>query len=409
MDTRIRQLIAVCVSVGLFAAFSVAPVAAQSGLGLGESGDGISVGGESGVNIGSDGVSVGSDEGVAVNTTSDGAGVELGPAEVDNGGVSVSDQELSSSGGANNISVSNSSELPTDLSEFHATTDDIPQEYRILTRILQTIPEINQTGPEDFPVGDERAPINICDPLNMDGDDLPVGVLPGISDLPDETVPESAPTNLLSNEAVLSLVFGYVPAPCDVVHPNEPQIDPTDVPDEPAGQLDIRRFGQYEYNGSEGGVATFDYDATLNDSGSGPGVSGFSGVLVTEEFGDIDGDLVVDDGRNEYGAAPRLRYNQDSVRVEGALILLGDQVGVALDCDQADGEVLSDVVDTLQIEEIRGNEVGPCRAELIGLPQAITVEVLIDVITGTVDNPPEIVPDPRDGLNITDTGEIVNP
>jgi hypothetical protein len=418
MRQRVLQLLVVIAAVSVFTAFAVAPAAAQ----LGGSGDGINIGGDEGISVGSDGVNVGGEEGVdveagtdGVNATvggddavgveagTDGAGVQVGGVEAGTDGAAVGDQEVSpgdggdlplpSDGGdiggdGDTVPVGDDGSLPlpsdagdvsdggvpTDPTDISASEDDIPQELRILDQLLANAPATDQVGPEDLPVGDENAQVNICEPLDVGSGDLPAEALPSVQDLPQEALPSGVPTSILSNEAVLGIVLGLVPAPCEVQTPNDPSVDPTDPPSDPGYNFDVVRFGQYK----DGGAALMTYDGTLNESGEGPGVSGMFGGLATSEFGDIDSELVVNDGEKDYGADPRLTYKNDSFEGEAVLMFFGKNAGVAGECNnltEFDGD----------FSDIQENPLGPCEYELVGLPNAIGPADVISILAGATE------------------------
>jgi|GEM_PF-1686931 len=423
MRQRVRQLLVVVTAVSVFASFAVAPAAAQ----LGGSGDGINIGGDEGISIGADGVNVGGEEGVdveagtdGVNATvggddavaaeagTDGAGAQVGGVEASDDGVSVGDREVSPDTGGGDLplpddagdiggdsgglpvgdsgslplpddagDIGSGDGVPTDPTELDSSSDDIPQELRVLEQILENA-EINQTGPEDVPIGDENAQVNVCEPLNVESSDLPAEALPSIQDLPQEAVPSGVPTSILSNDAVLGIALGLVPAPCDIQTPNDPSVDPTDPPSEPAYDFDVKKFGQTERLGNQGGVAVITYDSTLNESGEGPGVSGMLGGLTTSEFGDLDGELVVNDGEKDYGVDPRVRYNDDSFEGEAVLLIFGNQAGIDGECNdltEFDGD----------FSDVQENPLGPCEYELVGLPNAVGPADAVSIITSATE------------------------
>ena len=279
----------------------------------------------------------------------------------------------------------------------------MPEQAQVLTKILQAYPEINKVGPEDFPVGDENASLlNVCEPLALEPSDFPTGTLPGVGDLPTQFSPVALPTEVLTNEALLQLLLGIGPDPCEVFNPNNPQVDPTDMPDEPRGQFDIRRMGQYEYNGSQGGVAVFDYETTLNESEDGPGISGMTGILVTEEFSDIDQRLMINDGRNDFGVDSRVRDKQnDGLNSKAVLVLFDRPAGAEASCDEFDEDSLSDIIDVLNVDEIQGNNIGPCGAQLVGLPNLVSVQDVFNIWQ-------ELIEDPTPQIPEGDVIEIIN-
>lgn len=425
LQRHVRQLLAVAFAISVFTGMSVAPVAASESVDIGgDSGisigtDGIGIGGDDGIQIGADpedgvNASVGGDEGVTVGASpddgaevgvGDGVEVEAGPDDGANvrvgedgiaagtDGVRVGEADLTE-GEADELApqVGNLSEgdtgfdefdggledtetpdLPTEPTDLDVDTNDVPEEQRPLTQLLQSLPETEETGPEDVPIGGENATVNVCEPLDLGPQDLPVGALPSLGDLPDGLQPPGVPASLITPEAVLGIVLGIAPAPCEVVNPNDPQIDPTDPPDEPRGTLDVARFGEY----NDGGVGLVYYEGTLDDSEGGPSIDGMSGLLLTPEYGDVDQKLVLDDGRNDYGLDPRFRYNEDGVEYEAILILLGKQAGVEGGCEN-----LEEYDGDLSVDSLEENPLGPCEYSLVGLPNLFGPGDLVAILTG---------------------------
>lgn len=416
MRRSAHRVFVVFMAVSLFAAMSVAPVAASDdgislggddGIGIGT--DGVSIGGDDGVNVETDdgvGVGVGGDDGVnvgadeeGVNTSiggDDGVGAEAGTDGVNvdvvgvgagTDGVEVGDQNVSdgnvgdivpnrSDDDAELTIVDESDDRP-EATDIELDSDDVPEELRVLKLLLENAPSTNETGPEDFPLGDENAQVNVCDPLDLEASDLPIDALPELRDLPEELQPPGVPVDVLSNEALFSILLGLVPAPCDAITPNDPPVDPTDLPDEPGYTVDITRFGQFE----DGGVALINFDGTLNESGDGPGIDGKIGALATSEFGDLDNELIINDGEKDIGIDQRTRYNEDGSEAEAVLILFGQNAGVAGECDSI--EEIDEAIDLGNLEE---NPLGPCEVELVGLPNLVTPEDVVGIITGLGDD-----------------------
>jgi hypothetical protein len=443
LQRSVRQVLAVAVALSLFTGMSVAPVAASDGIGLGGD-EGISIapdglglgddgldsgsstedadaseGVEVGVNpddgasvdVAGEGVSVGPDgidgvetpdsgeDGVDVPEAGDGGLGDLAPAgETDDGsgldGLSSGVESLSegdSGAGAVGDGLGDlgegSSTSPTDL---EADTDDMPA--RPLEQVLQNLPRTDRVGPEDSPIGDDRAEVNICDRLDVGPDQLPVGVFPGLGALPDSLQPAGLPADLVTPEAVFGILFGFIPAPCDVFNPSDPQIDPTDLPDDPGGEFDVARFGQQD----GGGVGLVYYEGSLDESEEGPGISGRFGGLATQEYGDIDQELVLNDGQNDYGVDPRLRYNNDSFQGEAVLLFLGKQAGIEGSCED-----LTEYEMDLSAASLEENPMGPCQYSLVGLPNLLGPSDVVDILLGLADT--------EDGMAVDPSGLPVNP
>lgn len=414
-------LTAVCM-VGMTA---ISPVAA-SDEGFDVDDDGISVGGDDGISIGEDGISVGGDDGVDVDVDTDGvnasvggddgiavgaetdgvdasvggddsvgveagtdgAGVQAGGVEISDDGASVGDQDLApdesdvgdefdigdgidlGDDGEGDGDFADDVDVPTHPTDLTHSSDDIPEELRVVNQVLTNAPRTDEVGPEDLPIGDERADINVCEPLAIDGSDLPTEALPGLDDLPEEAQPPGVPTDIVTTEAVVAIALGLAPEPCEIQTPNDPSVDPTDLPDEPAYDLEVQRFGQWE----DGGVAVIQYDGTLNESDDGPSLSTLFGNGATSEFGDFDNHLIVNDGNNDYGIDTRSRYNDERVNTEAVLVLYGKNAGIAGECDRLSA---SDEAFEPDLEE---NPLGPCEYELVGLPNLIGPEDIVGIL-----------------------------
>ncbi|WP_178916198.1 hypothetical protein [Natronomonas gomsonensis] len=364
------QALSVVVAVAVFVGTGIAPVAAVGdGVDLGAGTDGLnaSVGGGDGasVEVGSnDGVDIGAggEDGVDVGTD----GVEVGDSNVTTDGfgeVKPSDDGVGTS--QVDFGSGDTPEL-TDV-EFDST-EDIPKNAQVLRLLLRSIPGINQTGPEDFPIGDERAALNVCDPLDVEPGDLPLELLPSLQDAPEPLQVPGVPSTILSNEALAGILLGLIPAPCEVFNPNDPQIDPTDLPDEPRGQFDIQRAGQYQ----DGGVILVDGSGTLNESADGPRTDVKVGALATSEFGDFDTELTFNDGKNDYGVERlRARYNDDGVKLRLVLSLVDKQAGVDLSCDSSPDEAVLEEAFAKDLDQLQENPLAPCEIEFIGLPQTL--------------------------------------
>lgn len=415
VQRHVQQLLAVAFAISVFTAMSAAPVAASGGLGS-----------DDGIDFGSGGLFGGADE-TDSNEESDGD-ISVGDALEDDsegesndddggdtlGAASSGDAESSSiDGGLKDLSLefgnlsdgdgfdgiggglddggNASSFEPTDID---IDTDDIPEDQRPFTQFLQSLPETNATGPEDFPIGDDRALVNICDPLDLEAGDLPIGLIPG----PGEILPEALqlpglPWDLITPEALVGILLGFIPAPCDVFNPNDPQIDPTDPPDDPRAQFDVARFG--EQDGGAVGLVT--YEGTLNDSGPGPSIEGQHGTLLTPEYGDIDHELILNDGKNDLGLDTRIRYNENRTSFEAVLVLLGKRAGINVNCktlENYDGNLI-----TLDFQELEENPLGPCDYELVGLPNLVGPGDLFGIVNDLADNDEPII-DPFAALPI---------
>jgi hypothetical protein len=418
MRRSLHQLAVIALAISVFAAMSVAPVAAA---------DGVNIGDDDSVSIGTDGVSIGGDEGIDINTSSgDGidvsaggdSGVEVGAdtedgVEVGAGGDSgvevgadtedgveadAAGQDVAEVGTDGSASVAGQDvgadgieSLPVENADGVGGVDGNPSD--VTSEIdglaggdhgVETLPDGPLSGAGDsvpsqeFPVGGEDAPINACDSLDIGTDDVPAQSLPGLDDLPSEAVPSGVPTDLLSTQALLGIVFGITPAPCEVVNPNDPPYDPVTGDDEfdPAYDEEVQYIGE-----NDGGIlAVFLYDATLNESGNGPGISTVTAIGANPDYGDIDLRYGVEDGEKEYAVDPRLRYNDDRVWGEAKLVLLGKNIGAGGSCDRPEQV-------NLDVGELQEDPLGPCEYTVIGLmnPPIGPAQVL-DIVLGAGDN-----------------------
>jgi len=427
MRRKSLQALSVFVAVAVVVGTGIAPVAAA--------GDGVDLGGEDGIGVGTDGVSVGGDDGVSVGAGTDGLNASVGGGDVasvdvgsDDGvevgaggdrgvdveagadganvgaggedgvnvgtdGVSVGDSTVTTDGfdsvepsddgvGTSQVDLG-SGDTPelTDV-EFDSK-EDIPKNAQVLRLLLQSIPENNQTGPEDFPIGDERAALNVCDPLNVEPGDLPLELFPSLQDVPEPLQLPGIPSTLLSNEALFGILLGLIPAPCEVFNPNDPQIDPTDVPDEPRGKFNIKRAGTYEHDGNRGGAFLVDGSGTLNESTDGPRADVMVGALATRDFGDFDTELAVNDGKNDYGIETlRAQYDEDGVDLRVVLSVVDKQAGIDLSCKgDADESVLEEAF-AKDLDQLQQNPLAPCKIEFVGLPQTLLDPGLLFQILG---------------------------
>lgn len=101
--------------------------------------------------------------------------------------------------------------------------------------INETIPSNNITDPikaeYPFPLKWDNSGTVLPCGKPVTAEDLPTGLLPGLSDLPNTGA--GLPTSILTNEAVLGLALGVVPAPCDVSDPlADPVVNPAVEPGE---------------------------------------------------------------------------------------------------------------------------------------------------------------------------------
>jgi hypothetical protein len=437
MRRSLHRLAVIALAISVFTAMSVAPVAAADGVNIGDddsvsigtdgvsiggdegidintsSGDGIEVsaGGDRGVEVGADtedGVEIGAggDSGVEVGAgTEDGVdvavggdrGVEVGAdtengvdvdaagedaAGIDSDGVSVAGEDIGGDG-IESLPVENSG----GIGGVDGNPSDVTSEIDGLAggdHGVETLPDDSLSGAgdsipsQDFPIGGEDAPINACDTLDIGTDDLPAESLPGLDDLPSGVVPSGVPTDLLSTQALLGIALGIIPAPCEVFNPNDPPYDPITGDDEfdPAQDEEIQYIGE-----NDGGIlAVVLYDATLNESGNGPGISTVTAIGANPDYGDIDLRYGVKDGEKEYAVDPRLRYNDERIWGEAKLVLLGKNLGAGVSCERPEQV-------SLDLGELQEDPLGPCEYTVIGLMNPpIGPAQLIDILLGAGDS-----------------------
>jgi hypothetical protein len=261
-------------------------------------------------------------------------GFTAAPAAAVDDGVSVSDDGVSIGLDGNGVAVDDDGsvtvENDTDAGSVEETlpgADDVPDSG--------TLPEDDggdadpSVDSSDIPI--EESPVDPCRDVGSDiQENVPFEQAPWFDDLPQEAQPPGVPTNLITPEVVAAIVFGATPNQCEVQDPNDPSVDPTDPPSDPNADVDPTRVGEY----NDGVVALVYYEATLNESGEGPGVSGMVGGLGTSSFGDADARLTVNDGEKDYTVDPRVRYFDDGTGMaETDVDLLGTSLGVVMTCD----------------------------------------------------------------------------
>jgi hypothetical protein len=359
MRRKTIQALSVFFAVAIFTGTTVAPVAAI--------GDSVSVGSGEGIDIGTD-----SDADLD-SSVNDGTSTETNDSETMDGSEVPDDYERDEPPEITSV----------DVSGTEIDTKDLPENAQLLRLLLEAVPKTNETGPEDFPIGDERAAVNICDPLNVETDDLPLQLLPSIQDLPEQLQVPGVPSSILSNEALFGILLGLIPAPCEVFNPNDPQIDPTNIPDEPRAQGDVVRVAKV----GDGGAIVTEGSATLNESGDGPSINSNLGVLANTEAADVNSSLVLNDGRNDYGIDNlRIRHNDEVTKIRLSLSLVDKELGLEFACQPPeDGSGIETFVGK-DLEQLKENPLAPCEVEFIGLPQTLLNPGLIFQILEGVAN-----------------------
>ena len=346
-----RQLLIVVVAVGLFTAMSVAPVAAGDN---------------------------GTDD--LIDIDDDGVGVGVGPDDGVEAG--IAGEELSDGAPADVVSqVNGIGETPS-------------------TAGLDDPDPAGDLQPGDGLNVGEITGLRVCDLLRVSSDDLPSGALPGLDTLPNEAAPPGVPTPLLTSDALLGLALGPVPGGCEVVNLNDPQLDPTDPPSDPDQTAMVKRFERRD----GGTTATLYYFGTLDQSADdGPSIKAKPGWYITSDTQDVRPRFVLTAERSEYGlgdslgSEPVIRRNEDDVQLRGLVLLVDRRAGVDAECNdlrEFDGD----------LGEENLADLGPCEYELVGLPQFITPERAVRILSDATSEPPtdpgSLPVDPDELLNL---------
>lgn len=130
-------------------------------------------------------------------------------------------------------------------------------------------------------------------------ENIPYEQLPWQDDLP-EDAPRPIP-GFLGYKAVAGIVLNMAPNQCEIQDPSDPSVDPTDPPSDPDADVTVLRQGQFR----DGGVVWITYEATLDKSSGGPGVSGDIGAIAYSGGVNQDSSATLDDGAQEYSVNPR--------------------------------------------------------------------------------------------------------
>lgn len=156
------------------------------------------------------------------------------------------------------------------------------------------------------------APEELCTNVPKEvNENIPYEDLPSMDDLPEEA-PNPVPP-IVTPRAVIGLVVGAAPNQCDIQDPNDPSVDPTDPPTEPSVSVNVLRLEQ----AGDGGAVWITYQATLDESNGGPGVSGSLTGLAHSEHVDSDPYVTLNDGAQEYTVDPA--FNGDDSTADGSL------------------------------------------------------------------------------------------
>ncbi|WP_254823906.1 hypothetical protein [Haloglomus halophilum] len=192
--------------------------------------------------------------------------------------------------------------------------------------VNETIPSTPLTDPikKYYPLPQRVDTTGYVLPCNtvVGPEDLPEEELPGLTDLPPDLVP-GLPTQILSNEAVLGLAYGVVPAPCDVSKPLlEPVADPATPYEEYQGEPTFETDGAQSFQNGISALRTF--EAGLSNGG--PGLDGTFATVLDREKQDGVLELSAGDEEYEYAQANGRLTQQDGV-VTGSLglSLRGDE------------------------------------------------------------------------------------
>ena len=165
-------------------------------------------------------------------------------------------------------------------------------------------------------------------------ENVPYEELPSQDDLP-EQAPDPPIPPFITPEAVAGIVVSAAPNQCSIQDPNDPSVDPNDPPTEPSASTTVYRSGQYK----DGAVLLVYYEATLNESGDGPGVSGFAGGIAHSGDAGTNPSVNVNDGEKNYAVDPRFRADDSTADGSAAVSAPFGSVGATLDCSGGECKV----------------------------------------------------------------------
>ncbi len=213
-------------------------------------------------------------------------------------------------------------------------SDDSLGENDALSGVDDAVPDAgtgDALGDTESPIDNDQVPDEACtdvgDPVQ---EEVPFEQVPWIDELPSEAQPEGVPWDVVTPGAAASIAFSMAPTQCQVFDPRDPSYDPLRDGIAPDTDGEVVKLGQ-----DRGGASSWvTYYATLDETGDGPGASIDGGPLVTQEFGDAEWFISVNDGEKEYGLEPRVRYWDDGTAfAKQDVVLYGKRLGVNMDCD----------------------------------------------------------------------------
>ncbi|QLD84781.1 hypothetical protein HWV23_03315 [Natronomonas halophila] len=281
-SSTVRAAISCLLAVVMVVGFTAAPAAAVDG---------------------DDGISLGDDDDVSIDIGDD--------SSIDDN-LSVDD------------SVGDVVESPTD------------EEVDVNDSVSDVATDDTQADAQDSPLGnatDEPFPEEVCTDVGEQvQENVPLEQVPWFDDLPQEAQPPGVPTDVVTPQSIAAIVFGATPNQCEVFDPNDPPYNPVTGDDEvdPAYDEEVQYIGE-----NDGGVlGVVLYEATLNESGNGPGASGFVALGANPQYGDNHFRFAVSDGEKEYAVEPRFRYWEDGrIYTYTDVELLNKRLGVEVSCD----------------------------------------------------------------------------
>ena len=165
-------------------------------------------------------------------------------------------------------------------------------------------------------------------------ENVPYEELPSRDDLP-EQAPDPPVPPFITPEAVVGIVVGAAPNQCNIQDPNDPSVDPNDPPTDPGVSTTVYRGGQYK----DGAVLLVYYEATLDQSGDGPGVSGFAGGIAHSDDAGTNPSVNVNDGEKNYAVDPRFRADDSTADGSARVSAPFGSVGATLDCSGGECKV----------------------------------------------------------------------
>ena len=158
-------------------------------------------------------------------------------------------------------------------------------------------------------------------------ENVPYEELPSQDDLP-EDAPNPVPP-FITPRGVTNLIIGVAPNQCEVVDPDDPAVEPSNPPDDPAYDVIVFRNDPYK----DGRVVRVYYRVTLDEEDDGPEVYGFAGGLVYSGDAGTNPSATYDDGSGkQYSTDPMVRGDDSTADGEANVAAPFGSVGGTVDC-----------------------------------------------------------------------------